>query len=270
MAEKNKHRFAEAKKLVYIHSIIPERSPGEGAILVLRDGSFRMIIKTGSVNFDMKSPMERLRLTYGFGALCDSLEDGFPIQILSHSKLVDVSSYTEQYQQRLANQNTPEAIRKLIIDHLQHFGQQVEHSRIMQRELYVVLPWKGAPRINESSVWDDIPFASMFGAVRESVEEKMALEEKPTDMEISLAQQQLDVRCRHISARLNGLNIWTKPLGQDDVRRLIYSYFHPGLSERQRDPGFVSSNVLGGFSIQGTPRPQRRLTDGGPMEAPKF
>ncbi len=270
MAKKTPSRFAEAKKLVYVHSIIPERNPGEGALLVLRDGSFRMILKTGSVNFDMKSPMERLRLTYGFGALCDSLEEGFPIQILSHSKLVDVSTYTHQYEQQLSNRNTPEPIRRLIASHLEHFTSQVEQSRIMQRELYVVIPWKGAPKINEASVWDDIPFVSMFSAVKENVEEKMALADKPTDMEVSLAQQQLDVRCRHISARLNGLNIWTKPLGQDEVRRLIYSYFHPGLSERQRDPGLTTSNVLGGFSIQGTPQPQRRLTDGGPMEVPKF
>jgi len=262
-------KFSEAKKLVYVHSILAERSPGDPAVLVMRDGSFRAIIKTGAVNFDMKSPQEQKRLCYGFGSMCNSLEEGFAIQILSHSKLVDVQTYRQQYQQRLKNRNTSEKMRKLMASHLQHFESQVAYSRIMQRENFVVISWKGDPKLNEKSALDDVPFVSMFAAVKENVEEKMALANKPNDMEISLAQNQIDIRTRHICSRLSGLGIWTKPLRRDEVRRLIYSYFHPDLSERQRDPGIENENLVSGFSNQNAlPSTQRSL--GGNEEDMEF
>ena len=271
MAKKNPSSFASSSRLVPVYSVLPEQRPGDGAITVMRDGSFRMIVRTGAVNFDMKSHLERGALTFQFGAMLDSLEVGFPIEIVSHARIIDIESYVRQFEPRLANTNTPEAIRNMIESHIAHFREQVQNNRILQRELYVIIPWKGASGAAKASVIDDIPFAGLFKAVAEDQEAKRMIDHKPTDLEIATARQQLEIRSHQIVGRLANMQIWTKKLNEDEIRKLLYGLFHPGLSERQRDPGYDSGgSLLGGFSAERLPQPQRRITDGRELEAPSF
>lgn len=251
MATPKQSEFDEASKLVHAEYILPERVPGEGAVVVMRDGSFRSIIRTGSLNFDLKSPTEQSRVAYGFGYMCDSIED-FPIQIFSHSKLIDIRTYTHQYEYQLNNRNTPPQVKEKIRSHLEHFEDQIQQARIMSREIYVVIPYKGNQDMDNQSHWDDLPGSTLINSLKNSIEGNMNLKNTPDDQELSLAQMQLDSRTRHICSRLNGLNIWTRPLGEEDVRRLLYSLFHPSLSERQSDPG-ETPNGLGGFSTATQP-----------------
>lgn len=257
--------FAPSKNLVPVHSVVPEQKKGEGAILILRDGSFRMILRTGAVNFDMKSPNERSALTFGFGSLVNSLEVGFPIQIVSHSKILDVENYIRQFDSRLANRNTPEAIRQMIESHLAHFRAQVQQNNILQREHFIVIPWKGVAGTKKSTI-DEVPFAGFLKSIASDIEERKLLEHKPTDLDIATARQQLDIRSHQVIARLQAMQIWARRLNEEDVRKLLYGLFHPGLSERQRDPGLdTGGSLVAGFSSEGLPRPQRRIGSDQPL-----
>jgi len=254
-----------------VHSVVPEQRPGDGAILVMRDGSYRMIIRTGAINFDMKSPIERGGLTFAFGSMVNSLEVDFPLAIISHSKILDIEAYVRQFDARLANERTPPAIRKLIQTHITHFRDQVKNKRLLQRELYVVVPWKGVRDPVKKKVSDEVPFMGLFRAVSRDLETKLTLDHKPTDLDIATARQQLEIRSNQITGRLGNMNIWSRRLNEDDVRKLLYGLYHPALSERQRDPGLDSGGtLLGGFSAEGLPQPQRRISDGGQIGEPEY
>lgn len=262
MAQENPTKFAASRNLVPVHSVIPEQKPGEGAILVMRDSSYRMILRVGAVNFDMKSPMEKGGLTFGFGSLVNSLEVGFSIEIVSHSKVLDIENYVRQFDARLGNRNTPEPIKQMIRAHIQHFREQVQTNNILTRELFIVVPWKGVMTTKKSTV-DEVPFAGMLKAIASNVEEKMKLEHPPTDLDVATARQQLEIRSHQVIGRLSSMGIWGRRLNEDDVRKLLYSLFHPGLSERQRDPGVDSADsLLGGFSAEGIPRLPARIGTG--------
>ena len=238
--------------LVPVRKILPEQSPGQGAILLMKDGSFRMIIKSGAVNFDMKNPYERQGLTHAFGALVNSLEVDFPLQIVSRSKTINVEDYTNQFLPRLENSQTPEAIKGLIMTHTDHFQKQVKTNKIMQRELYIVVPWKGVRGPVTKGAGDEIPFASLFKGLSRKIE-KSQTNYKPNDLEITTAKQQLDIRSSQVVARLNQMGVWALRLDQDGIRKLLYSLYHPSLSDRQRDPGFDSEGLLpSGFSTPGS------------------
>lgn len=264
MAKDNPTKFAASRNLVPVHSVIPEQKPGEGAILVMRDGSYRMILRVGAVNFDMKSPLEKGSLTYGFGSLVNSLEVGFSMEIVSHSKVLDTENYKRQFDSRLENRKTPEQIKQLIRAHVEHFGEQVQTNNILSRELFIVIPWKGVSAANKSTV-DEVPFAGMLKAIASNAEEKLKLDHPPTDLDVATARQQLEIRSHQVIGRLSQMGIWGRRLNEDDVRKLLYSLFHPGLSERQRDPGMDSADtLLGGFSAEMLPRAPRRIGGGGP------
>lgn len=264
VSSKIPNKLSSSEKLVFVHSILTEEYAGAGAILIMKDGSFRMIIKSGSVNFEMKDPMEKQALAYNFGAMCDSLEIDFPIQIVSHSKLINSTTYTDQFQDRLKNQNTPEQVRRLIASHLNHFENQIEDSKLMQREIFVVIPYKGVEPPKKDSALDDIPFSSLFKSVRdEKTQDEIPMDQKPDDLEISLAKQNLDVRSGQIMSRLGAMGISAQRLDSEAIRVLLYGFFHPGLSDRQKSPGVgTDGNLVSGFSTNVS----RTFND----EAPRF
>src|ERR1039458_10131240 len=131
--------FGPSVDLVPVGAVLPEERPGDGAMLVMKNGSFRMIIHCGAVNFDMKSPPEQAAITYAFGALVNSLAVDNPLQIVAHSKRLDVDAYARQYAGRLSSENTPPQIRRLIRAHTEHFEEHVKQNNLLQREFYVVL-----------------------------------------------------------------------------------------------------------------------------------
>lgn len=263
--------YGSSKNLVPVHALIPEKAPGMGAILVMKDGSFRMILRTGAVNFDMKNLNEQGGLTYAFGMLVNSLDVDFPIEITSRSKLLDVDAYMLQFESRLQNERTPEPIRRLIQDHKSHFEQTVKTNKLLQRELYVAIPWKGTRGPLSPSFADEIPLAPIFKAVTKRIEEQKLAQFKPSDLDITTARQQLEIRSDQIIARLAQMSIWARRLSEDEVRKLLYSLFHPSLSARQADPGRdTGGTLLGGFSAEGLPQAPRRLSDGRPLDPPSF
>lgn len=234
--------------LVPIRAVLHEQNEGGGAVLLMKDGSFRMIIRSGSVNFDMKNPHEQRGLTHAFGALVNSLEVDFPIEIVSRSKTINVDDYTKQFEHRIINEHTPQAVKELIQSHIQHFKSQIKTNKIMQRELYIVVPWKGVRGPISKGAGDEIPFASLFKSFSRKVE-RAAVDYKPTDLEITTAKQQLDIRSSQVMARLSQMGVWSYRLGEREIKRLFYSLYHPSLSDRQREPGEDSAGLLpGGFS----------------------
>jgi hypothetical protein len=268
----DKH-FASTKNLVPVHSTIAEQRPGGGAILVMRDGSFRMIIRSGAVNFDMKSQAERGGLTFAFGAMVNSLEVDFPIEIVSHSKMLDIDAYVRQFEPRLQNDRTPDAIRRLISEHKMHFEGQVKRNKLLQREIYIAVPWKGVSGPVTRGVMDEVPLAPVFKALSRKAE-SMAVENKPpTDLEIATARQQLEIRSDQVLLRLSQMGIAGKRLDDTEVRQLLYGLFHPSLSERQRDPGRDTDGMIHGFSSDeqfATRRQALPPSNGNGPERPSF
>lgn len=241
-------RLESSHDLVPVRKILPEQNQGQGAVLLMKDGAFRMILRTGAVNFDMKNPMEQRGLTHAFGALVNSLEVNFPLQIVSRSKTINVEDYTNQFTHRLQNDHTPLPIKQLIETHIKHFKTQIKSNKIMQRELLVVIPWKGVRGPITKGTSDEIPFAGLVKSFSRKVERSQT-NYKPSDLEINAAKNQLDIRSSQVMGRLNSMGVWSYRLGQEEVRKLLYSLYHPALSDRQRDPGFDSDGLLpGGFS----------------------
>lgn len=224
-----------SEDLVPVWRIIPESAEGAGAVLVLRDGSFRLILKAGSVNFDMKSAVEQVGISGTYGQMLNSLTPEAGIQIFCHNKRLDSGAYLHQFDARAEHPNTPPAIREIIEDRRRHFAHQVLANNLLEREFYVVVPHNGSyPEIG-SRLTDSVPGAAIFGALVGLGARKVTPQHPDMDeFEIDIALQQLDSKAANIEGYLSQIDVSADRLGADEIRKLFYELFHPGLAERQK------------------------------------
>ena len=61
--------------------------------VLVNDDSFRQIIMVGGVNFSLKSETEQNIITQGYQTFLNSID--FPLQILIHSRKVNIDKYIE-------------------------------------------------------------------------------------------------------------------------------------------------------------------------------
>lgn len=263
-------RFAAAADIVPVQEVVPERGDGDGAIAVMKDGSFRQVVRAGTINFDMKSPAEREGITLAFGELVDSLKPEFPIEIVSHAKQLDTDAYVRQFDERLANDRTPPVIRGLIKAHIQHFEQSVKAQNLLQREIYVVVPYKKQGGPVTESVTTYLPFGRLISQLGKVMEKKVISKVSVTDDQVHDARQQLALRSDELIGRLYQMGVSAKRLDTKGLQRLLYEIYHPGLSQIQRNPNLDVVGLAPGFSSEALPAPRRALGPGifGPSTFP--
>jgi hypothetical protein len=253
--KKQPQKLAASAQLVPVQAVVPERYEGEGAIVILRDGSFRMILSVGTINFEMKSAPEREGLTHAFGDMLDSLSPETPIQIISRSKALDTGAYVRQFDAVLKNDRTPPTVRALIKAHIEHYETTVKTQNLLQRDLYLTVPWKKVGGPVTESLTDNFPFADLWREVSKWAERKAVKQRTPTETDIVQARQRLNLRVEDIEARLQQMGLWSRRLDERGIRRLLYECYHPSLSQRQQHVDFdVEDRLIPGFSSQGRSR----------------
>jgi hypothetical protein len=107
-------------------------------IVVMRDGSLRMIILASALNFDLKSPQEQDAIEYAYQGFLNGLH--FPIQIIVRSRKLELDGYLENLEVLQANQENP-LLAGLMEDYIYNIRGLLEQVNIMNKEFYVVIPY---------------------------------------------------------------------------------------------------------------------------------
>ena len=261
MAKKDDVRTFNATELVPVQALIPETQEGEGALAVMRDATFRLLIRTGAVNFDMKSPAERAGIVAAFGDLLDSLSPETPIQIVQHSKRLDASAYSRQFTNYIQGNRLPSRLRQLATGHVEHFQRMAKVQNLLSRELYVVLSSRGAAAPVTDNIRDQMPLGHIFRSLGRAAEERTSWRE-PTAQELQAARHDLTLRGEEMEGRLAQIGVWTHRLDEAELRNLLNELFNPRRAERQA----ISATYLPRF--QGSP--PTRHTPRGEREPPSF
>src|SRR3989338_7661203 len=109
--------------------------------IVMRDGSLRAILAVSSTNFALKSEEEQNALVNGYQNFLNSLD--FPIQILIHSRILDIEAYLEKLRGLAAGQ-TNELLRIQMSEYIEYIARLIEYANIMSKTFYVVIPYSAA------------------------------------------------------------------------------------------------------------------------------
>ena len=175
-------------------------------VVRLRNGDYRAVLRTSSVNFGLKSEAEQDAILAGYRRFLNGLS--FPLQVLVRVAPTDVDAYVAGLR------NTPssggDTLRRLIRDHESFVRRTARERTLLDRRFYLVVPAEmDAQAVRRGIRW---PWRRPAGA--------------PGSSDLVAARRKLAFRCGEVmqglslfgvhATRLEGealLALWRETLG---------------------------------------------------------
>jgi type IV secretory pathway VirB4 component len=189
---------------------VPVREVRNG-VVILKDGGYRGILMCSSVNFSLKSELEQNSIIGGFQTFLNALD--FTVQILVHSRKMDIRPYLQLLQQRMDLQST-ELMRLQLREYIAFIENFIEGSDIMTKTFYVVVPYS-------STATGEI--ARTFGFGKKSNSSSIVV-----DDDFERNRVQLEQRMSLAASGLSASGLRAVPLGTEEIIELLYRSFNMG------------------------------------------
>lgn len=183
--------------------------------LVLKNGGVRAILRTSSINFNLKSEQEQEAIIHGYQGFLNSLE--FPIQILIRSKKLDIDDYIEQVE-KLGEKQENKLLQEQTYEYAQYIKRLVEYADIMEKEFYVIVAFDPG-RTQGANI-----FQNFFQ--RLSPKDSYA-EIKTRHAEFNRLKKDLAQRVNIVKTGLENCGLKVEQLNTQEIIELYYSSYNP-------------------------------------------
>jgi type IV secretory pathway VirB4 component len=131
MASLSKQDLGNSLDLVDIKEI-------KESTVIVKDGSLRQVVMVGGVNFSLKSEMEQNIITQGYQTFLNGID--FPLQILIHSRKVNIEKYIATLLARKESEQSP-ILQNQIEEYSKFIEGFVSKNAIMEKVFLVVIPF---------------------------------------------------------------------------------------------------------------------------------
>lgn len=182
-------------------------------IVVMRDGSLRMVILASALNFDLKSPQEQDSIEYAYQGFLNGLH--FPIQIVVRSRRLELDPYLDKLEVIQAGEENP-LIAGLMEDYIFNVRGLLDQVNIMNKEFYVIVPYY-IEAISKSRDNAGFKFASLF---------KGNTDETQTSEMFDQRKRDLIQRTNIVAQGLAQLGIRAAVLSTQEVIELYYTSYN--------------------------------------------
>lgn len=186
-------------------------------VIVLRDGSLRVILLASSLNFALKSEDEQTAFIVQFQNFLNSLD--FSCQIFVQSRMLDIRPYIATLEVAYKNQ-LDDLMRIQIREYIEFIKSFTEAANIMTKNFFVVVPYAPAALASitgGASIKDKLPFGSK--SAPSAADANRTFEEKVS---------QLEQRVAIVQQGLIRSGVRTVQLGTEEAIELFYKLFNPG------------------------------------------
>jgi hypothetical protein len=192
------------------------------SVVVLKNGGVRCVLKTSSINFNLKSEQEQNAIIYSYQGFLNSLE--FPIQILVRSKKLDIDNYIDQVYE-LSEKQENKLLQEQTVEYAQYIRRLVEYSDIMEKEFFVIVPYDPPRAQNVSKI------QSFFQRLspKDSYNEVKRRRTEFNDLKKSLLQ-----RVNVVQAGLENCGLSVDILDTLELINLFYESYNPKTSRDQK------------------------------------
>jgi type IV secretory pathway VirB4 component len=208
MAEKNEKIQASTQAYLPISEI-------KEGVVMMNDRSLRSVIIVSSLNFALKSEDEKNAVVTSYQQFLNSLS--FPIQIVAHSRKIDLSGYLETINEASAAQTSP-SIKMQTEEYRDFLGELLESSNIMEKRFYVIVPYFPSG-IESIGLLGNLTNKSGKNQVTSNLEEDKKL---------------LIQRTGEVINALTSVGLRCVSLGTEDLLELYYSSYNPDTSKNQK------------------------------------
>lgn len=189
-------------------AFVPVKEVKNG-IIILKDGGYRGVLMCSSLNFALKSEDEQRAIIGGFQTFLNTLD--FSVEIVVHSRKMDIRPYLALLQERLDKQAS-ELMRIQLREYIKFIENFIQGSEIMTKVFYIVVPFTPAMA---GDVAKNIPFfgkkdtgpsagGDSFDEYRVQLEQRMAL----------------------VANGLSATSLRAVALGTEEVIELLYRSFN--------------------------------------------
>jgi hypothetical protein len=204
-------------------------------IVIMNDGSFRSVVMTKSINFDLMSPAEREGVELGFQNFLNSLY--FPIQIFIRSQKVDLGPYIEKLD-KIRTEHDNMLLALLMEDYVNYIDQLASQTNIMDKHFYVVVPFfpkDGAQnRVSTNK--------GLLGGVMNIFsgdQTHLVINEA----DLAAAKTELKNRVQAVLGGLMECSVQGLPLDTQELIELYYDSYNPDTATRQQLKDFTGMNT---------------------------
>lgn len=213
-APKKKSRAAATQRYLEIEEIREDT-------VVLRDGTLRAVIAVSSVNFALKSEEEQDAVISQYVQFLNAID--FPIQVVIHSRPLDVDPYIDKLQ-KLEREQKNELLKLQMADYRKFVSELVTLGQIMTKSFYVVVPYSPITDARKT-------FVSRLGAALSPAKLVRLQDEKFQERRTALLE-----RVGHVTGSLQSLGLKTVMLETQALIQLYYSLYNPVTMQFQKLP----------------------------------
>ncbi len=192
-------------------------------IMIMKDGSSRMILKVHAMNFNLKSTEEQDAILISYQRFLNSLN--FPIQIVIRSVKVDIEAYINRLK-NLALKQPNALLQEQTYKYVDFLTNLVDLAQIMKKEFYIIVP-------NDMENNESVRKVGMFG-IFSSFWSALRQEESAADIRMNrirtdrLKKANFE-RSSTVKMSLEAIGLKAEILEKEDLIKLIYNYYNPRL-----------------------------------------
>ncbi len=217
MANSQKPKQEKKKKqTTQAHLPIAEIRNG---VVVLKDGSLRLVLLVSTINFDLKNEDEQNALTYGYQNFINSLT--FPVQIVMQSRRIDLSVYLTKLRAQLTQIQNP-LLQIQTEDYIAFIEKLIKVANIMNKKFFIVVPYFPPASKQAGGFWDK--FKSVL-TESEPVIDMTHFEEY---------RKELLQRSQGVASGLGALSLRAVQLTTQELIELLYQSYNPELAMREK------------------------------------
>ncbi len=219
MAQQNKSEQQRKQEAASTQAYLNLSEIKDG-VIVLKDGSLRAVLMTSAVNFALKSSDEQEAMIYAYQRFLNSLN--FPIQILIHSRRLDLDYYLDKLKKRAENQQV-ELVKLQTLEYGEFISRLISVTNIMDKRFYVVVPY--FPPATEPVKGLSKLFATKSQPSGDQAKREASFQSY---------RGQLLQRVESVASGLGGLGVRAAQLNSEELVELFYSVYNPQTATKQR------------------------------------
>ncbi len=188
-------------------------------IVVMRDGTMRVVLLISSINFALKSEEEQNAIIGSYVSFLNNIS--FPLQIIIQSRELNIEDYILRLKEKEKEQ-TNELLKMQTADYMAYIQELVSMSKIMNKRFYIVVPYN--PMSDKQKGF----FPRLFDLFRPDstikMKEKVFINRKKEIMR----------RVDNVRGGLNSMGLSSVQLDTQSLIELYYNTYNPITSANEK------------------------------------
>lgn len=200
-------------------------------VVILKDGSLRQIVMVAGVNFALKSDAEQTLIIQAYQNFLNSID--FPLQIIVHSRKVNIDAYIETLVRRKESEPSP-LLQSQIDEYVSFIKEFIEKNAIMEKTFLVVVPlYPAGGAVAGTAKAASGVFSSILGSKKSAPAKNAAPKtDEEADRIFKENVEQLTQRVGQIVAGLTVIGLDATVLENQELVELFYNFYNPQTVER--------------------------------------